>query len=162
MSEGDGIFGQRSLETIYTFSHNLRVYHSSDDVRGGFRYQDTSHYFYINQGVYHFDVGGRGVTRYQDTSHSSSHNIGATVDVYGRGGYRYQTRKYSFHKLGGRDRLLSSSVYSFPIEKNVHGDKRVGYRRHYDIDKRGDRSVDYGRRGYRSKETSHPSSHNME
>ena len=71
--------------------------------------------------------------------------------------------------------MLSSSVSSFPVDKFFHDYERVGYSghgyeksdiigndgkwklniSHDDGDKRGDVSVDYGRRIYRSKYTSH-------
>ena len=92
-------------------------------------------------------------------------NCVTRVYVDGRGGYRSQTIQYLSHSPGDRGILFSSTVSSFPVDKNVCGDDRVVYsgrvtergdiscndgdgrriRIRDDIDKRGDISVDGGR-----------------
>ena len=97
----------------------------------------------------------------QDTSHSFSLDFVAIIDVNGRGGYRSHNSHSSSHNPGGRGIFLSSSVSSCSVGKNVHGDYIVEYRSCYCVDKRGDRSVDGGRHGSRSKDVSPSSSRNI-
>ena len=187
---GDVSLGYWSRET----SHSLSHHHNNDDISDdeslevsdgdgicGHKYFDTIHSYSLNRGFYHISDNGRGGYRSQDTSHYYSRNCGARVDVEGRGRYRYHISHYSSHKPGCHGVLLSSSVSSYPVEKNVHGDERVGYSGHVaervdiscddgdgrrnkicdDGDKRGYIIVDYDRCVSSSKEASHYSSLNI-
>ena len=107
-------------------------------------------------------------------------NRGARVDVDGRGGYRSHTSHSYSQNPGGHGILLSLLVSSCPYEDSVHEAERVQYsgngdergdmsvkngderqfRSCDDSDDRLDISVDYGRRGFRSQDTSHSSSLN--
>ena len=53
-------------------------------------------------------------------------NHEASVDGYGRGGYRSHIIHFSSHKLGGCSRLSIRSVIYWLVQKTVHGNER-GY-----------------------------------
>ena len=181
VSLGDVRRRHRSLETSHYSSRNRGGYHSSDGGRGGSRSQETRHTLSKNVGFYNFRVDCRGGTRSQETRHSLSPNCGEIFDVEGRGEYRSQTSHYSLRFSGGWGGFSGFSFTYCPVYKYFYEDKIVGYsdnisekgdiscdhgdgRRNITCDDGnlgGDIRVDYGRRAYRSKETSHIYSHNI-
>ena len=69
VSSGNGIRGNRYLETSHSSSCNHGVYYSCDNGIGGSMSKYTIRSFSCNSGVYHSGVGGKCGTRSQDTSH---------------------------------------------------------------------------------------------
>ena len=118
----DGIHIHRYLEARKYSSCNHIIYHSSDNGIDGSSYQDTSHSLSLNRGVCNFGVDGRSGTRSQE---SPSCNCGSRFCVDRRVGYRSNTSHYSTHNPGGSGILLSLSVSSCTVDKNLHGDERL-------------------------------------
>ena len=127
--------GHRSFDNIHSYFRNI-----GGQVQ---RFLETSHYSSRKCGGNNSSYFGREGSRAQDTSRYSSHNYGTRVDIEGKGGYISQTIHYYLHKPGDCGILLTSLVYSCPVDENVYG-KDKGYIRFYDGDGRINISCDDG------------------